>query len=265
MGRFSHGRPAGRRVVPTVGAGANAHRRAGRGAVLVLAAPNRRRLVVAVVAAERTNRRRRVRHRQRAVAEAVGGVVAAVVRTEGAVVIGAVAHLDAGRQAGRLAAVFGIAVGIDAALRTAELDADERDVDLRIGRALVRDQPASSAGGENYGWSVWEGSACIEDDCAKDGVVFPALEYPHSDGCSVTGGHVYRGGCMPGLAGTYFYGDYCGGWVRSFRWEGGEVTDARVWESLAVGAVSTFGQTASGEILIADYAAGAISAIVAEP
>ena len=55
----------------------------------------------------------------------------------------------------------------------------------------------------------------------------PVLEYGHDEGCSVTGGVVYRGCRMPGYAGTYFYGDYCEGFVRSFRLEGGRPVEAR--------------------------------------
>jgi hypothetical protein len=51
------------------------------------------------------------------------------------------------------------------------------------------------------------------------------VEFDHNTGCSVTGGVVYRGCQLPDLAGTYFYGDYCAGFVRSFKWVGGAVTD----------------------------------------
>ena len=46
----------------------------------------------------------------------------------------------------------------------------------------------------------------------------PVVEYDHGQGCSITGGYVYRGAAIPALQGHYFYADYCPGWVRSFRY-----------------------------------------------
>jgi glucose/arabinose dehydrogenase len=80
-------------------------------------------------------------------------------------------------------------------------------------------QSASSAGGENYGWDEFEGTHCFEPtfpnvDCVPAGKVLPVLEYPHgSQGCSVTGGYVYRGALYSSLVGSYFYSDYCSGIV----------------------------------------------------
>ena len=39
----------------------------------------------------------------------------------------------------------------------------------------------------------------------------------HDQGCSVTGGFVYRGKARPDLVGRYFYGDYCSGTVWSLK------------------------------------------------
>ena len=52
--------------------------------------------------------------------------------------------------------------------------------------------------------------------CSVAGLTLPVLEYGHGEGCSVTGGLVYRGSAIPRLAGHYFYGDFCSGWIRSF-------------------------------------------------
>jgi len=70
-------------------------------------------------------------------------------------------------------------------------------------------QPASSAGGENYGWDQYEGNAVYEGPANPTGKVFPVAVYPHGGDCSVNGGHVYRGSDFPSLTGHYFYGDYC--------------------------------------------------------
>ena len=63
----------------------------------------------------------------------------------------------------------------------------------------------------------------------------PCSEYSHDDGCSVTGGYVYRGAVIPALQGFYFYADYSGGWVRSIRYQGGQATEPFNWPSLAPG------------------------------
>jgi len=117
---------------------------------------------------------------------------------------------------------------------------------------------ASRHGGENYGWNIMEGSDCYDPPtgCSTAGLTLPVLDYTHSEGCSVTGGFVYRGCRMPGYQGTYFYGDYCSAFIRSFRFQNGAVSDMRDWTS-AVGQgidqISSFGVDTDGEIYIVDY------------
>lgn len=74
-------------------------------------------------------------------------------------------------------------------------------------------QPASSTGGENYGWNIMEGSHCYPDDpCNPTGLELPIIEYGHVDGnCSITGLGVYRSDEYPALDGIYFFADYCTG------------------------------------------------------
>jgi glucose/arabinose dehydrogenase len=116
---------------------------------------------------------------------------------------------------------------------------------------------ASRGGGENYGWNVMEGSQCYKPGrgCNRAGLTLPVYEYNHPVGCSVIGGVVYRGCRMPDLAGTYFFGDYCTGFVRSFRLAHGQATDARDWTSSLRGidAPTAFGRDADGEIYVVDY------------
>jgi len=128
----------------------------------------------------------------------------------------------------------------------------------------VNFQPASSPGGENYGWDVMEGTHCFEPDsgCDTTGLVQPAAEYDHSQGCSVTGGAVYRGARYPQLSGLYFYGDFCTGHIWGLR-QGlaGEWTSALLLQSGA--SISSFGEDAVGEIYVVDYNAGSIYHLVA--
>jgi len=63
---------------------------------------------------------------------------------------------------------------------------------------------------------VMEGSECFRTpDCQQVGLTLPVAEYDHSDGCSVTGGYVYRGCALPSVRGTYFYSDYCTGFISA--------------------------------------------------
>ena len=108
--------------------------------------------------------------------------------------------------------------------------------------------------GANFGWIYREGTKCFRaPECRDVETVLPVVEYPHSEGCSVTGGVVYRGEAIPELDGVYFYGDWCRGWIRSFRYEGGETLDLREWPELDPGQVNTFGTDASGEIYVGTW------------
>ena len=81
-------------------------------------------------------------------------------------------------------------------------------------------------------------------------MVAPVLEYGHEDGCSVTGGYVYRGSALPELSGHYFYADYCDGWIRSFRLSNGHATQRREWPELQVASITSFGLDAAGELYV---------------
>jgi hypothetical protein len=107
-----------------------------------------------------------------------------------------------------------------------------------------------SAAGLNYGWNRFEGTRCYYQPCDVTGLVMPVLEYSHPEGCSITGGLVYRGGAMPALRGHYFYSDYCAGWIRSFRLENGAVVDHRDWNVSGLEQVTSFGADAAGELYV---------------
>jgi glucose/arabinose dehydrogenase len=113
-------------------------------------------------------------------------------------------------------------------------------------------------GGQNYGWSIMEGTACFRpaNDCPTGGLTLPVLDYGRNVGGSITGGYVYRGCRLPGYAGTYFYGDFVSGTIRSFRLQNGQPTDQRDWTGAlgrGIGSISSFGQDAEGELYILDY------------
>ena len=86
--------------------------------------------------------------------------------------------------------------------------------------------PADSPGLENYGWDVYEGRSKFEDKALGPGkLVSPVAQYSHDDGCSITGGYVYRGS-NTSLRGRYIYGDYCSGIVWSFKLVGRQLRPA---------------------------------------
>jgi glucose/arabinose dehydrogenase len=106
--------------------------------------------------------------------------------------------------------------------------------------------------GLNYGWPFTEGLSCYSPATGcLSGQSFraPVLDYPHSDGCSVIGGYVYRGAAMPELAGHYLYLDFCKGWIRSFRPLRGAAFETTNWAPTLPFA-NSFGQDAQGELYL---------------
>ena len=122
-------------------------------------------------------------------------------------------------------------------------------------------QPASSLGGENYGWRCYEGDHPynLTGCAAAETMVFPIHEYSHADGCSVTGGYVYRGTGICDLRGTHFFADFCSASIWSFRYDGAVLTDLRDRTAelapgggLTIGSITSFGEDARGELYIVD-------------
>jgi glucose/arabinose dehydrogenase len=107
--------------------------------------------------------------------------------------------------------------------------------------------------GLNFGWPITEGEVCFrEANCSTVGLTPPVLTYSHDEGCSVTGGYVYRGALIPELLGHYLYGDWCGGWVRSFRYESGRAVEQADWSGDLgeIGRITSFGRDAFGEVYV---------------
>lgn len=105
-------------------------------------------------------------------------------------------------------------------------------------------------GGSNLGWNVVEAEECFGGtQCDLSEFMPPHIVYNHGEGCSVTGGHVYRGG-IDELRGVYFYSDYCSGWLRSFRFVNGTATEKTQWDVNEVGNVTSFGEGGDGEMYL---------------
>ncbi len=122
----------------------------------------------------------------------------------------------------------------------------------------VHFQAADSNGGENYGWNVMEGSHCFRSPgCDMTGLEIPIFEYNHSQGCSVTGGYVYRGQQFPTFRGNYFLSDICSGFIWTvFRESGGTWLTNKVLESGLQ--ISSFGEDFDGELYVLDYGSGQV-------
>ncbi len=107
----------------------------------------------------------------------------------------------------------------------------------------------ATVGRLNYGWPIMEGTKCFQaTSCATEGLTLPITEYGHGEGCSVTGGVVYRGSRIPELDGHFFYSDFCSGFIRSYSPETGG-TD---WTEMVgrVPSVSAFGIGGDGEVYV---------------
>ncbi|MBI3076225.1 MAG: PQQ-dependent sugar dehydrogenase [Deltaproteobacteria bacterium] len=114
--------------------------------------------------------------------------------------------------------------------------------------------------GQNYGWNILEGAHCYpppSTGCRTIGLTAPIAEYGHGEGGSVTGGFVYRGARIPGLVGTYVFGDYVSGRIWGLR-----ETAAGTWQRSELLAttlnISAFGQDQAGELYVLDHAGGVV-------
>ena len=132
----------------------------------------------------------------------------------------------------------------------------------------VNYQPASSAGGQNYGWSTREASRCFplsSMPCRAEGFTQPVAEYDHSQGCAIVGGAVYRGTKVPRLQGVFLYADFCNGRI----W-GLQRPDARfpgclakhVASECASVPVSSIGEDEEGNVYVVGFQDGVISMII---
>ena len=109
--------------------------------------------------------------------------------------------------------------------------------------------PAGEGAGANYGWARLEGTHPFDGSPPPDAVA-PIFEYPNPDqGCSVTGGFVYRGARIADLQGAYVFAVYCEGTVRALTQAGGSVTVER---ELGVEApsIAAFGEDGDGELYV---------------
>jgi glucose/arabinose dehydrogenase len=103
----------------------------------------------------------------------------------------------------------------------------------------------------NFGWDAFEGDAPYEEKepNPEGSLLGPVAVYDHSEGCSVTGGFVYRGGEVQELEGRYVYGDYCSGTIWSIAADGTKESVRK--ESIQVDGLTSFGEDGRGELYAA--------------
>lgn len=116
--------------------------------------------------------------------------------------------------------------------------------------------------GGNYGWDACEGAHRFDptrpDDpasglCDQPDTVSPALEYSHAElggGAAVIGGHVYRGAAIPGLVGSYVFGDFVHGTIWRLVSDGAGRVTKQVILQTSPGVLSSFGEGLDGELYV---------------
>lgn len=110
------------------------------------------------------------------------------------------------------------------------------------------------APGANLGWPLFEGDERFSGTATPDDLVLPIHVYHHDEGCSITGGHVYRGSAIPDLVGTYVFGDFCAGRLWGLTTDDQGVA-ARVELEISVppATLVSFGEDAAGEIYVLSF------------
>ncbi len=108
--------------------------------------------------------------------------------------------------------------------------------------------------GDNYGWSVYEGSHPFYPNRTLGPTphVKPTVEHHHSEARSLTGGIVYHGAKYPDRQGAYVYGDHSTGKIWGVRHDGAAI----LWHcelARTTLRISGFGTDSRGEILICDH------------
>jgi len=116
--------------------------------------------------------------------------------------------------------------------------------------------------GGNYGWDCREGTIAHSATLGCVGATIdPVIDYPRSDGRSVTGGSVYRGSAIPGLLGRYVFGDFASGSIWALQDNGPGGYSKEELTSTSTGP-SSFGMDQDGEMYFTDYNNGRIMQLV---
>jgi glucose/arabinose dehydrogenase len=114
----------------------------------------------------------------------------------------------------------------------------------------VNFEPAGAEGGINYGWNFREGANPFRGQPpAGLELVDPVYEFPQPEGCSITGGYVYRGEALSEFNGIYLFSDFCAGWVRGLLQDVDGNWQAQELFQLGL-RVTSFGEDQQGELYL---------------
>lgn len=119
--------------------------------------------------------------------------------------------------------------------------------------------------GLNYGWNLMEGAHCFSprENCDRSNLQLPLAEYGRAEGCSVTGGSVYRGSALPSLAGVYVFGDFCSGKIWGLRYDGESVIEARLLVDSSL-MITSFAVDQAGNLYVLSRNSGIYRLVEAE-
>jgi uncharacterized repeat protein (TIGR03806 family) len=117
--------------------------------------------------------------------------------------------------------------------------------------------------GGNYGWKIREGTLCYSPstNCPTAGLIDPVVDYPRTEGVSITGGFVYRGSAIPQLVGRFIYGDYSSGRIWALTPDAMGGYRGVLLEDTAF-AIASFAQLADGEVYVLDITSGQFHQLV---
>jgi len=107
--------------------------------------------------------------------------------------------------------------------------------------------------GGNYGWRCFEGTLSTLLACGSEpNLQPPVAEYERSVGTTVTGGYVYRGTAISGLAGRYVFGDFTS--RRIWHIAGDTQPTAQISGGFDSGLnIASFGEGNDGELYVVHY------------
>ena len=117
--------------------------------------------------------------------------------------------------------------------------------------------PRNEIGGANFGWSRFEGTERFGERAVRGGhLVRPAATYPHTLGCSVIGGYVYRGPAIAGLSGQYVFGDFCSARIWTIDAHGGPIVEVGSGIGFGATEITSFGQGTDGTLYLTSARGG---------